>query len=263
MARSLRSPPARAEDQLVSDTVLRFEAVTRVYSAGHTAVSALRALDLQVGTGELLAVMGPSGSGKSTLLALAGALDRPTAGRVFVGERDLASLSAQEMALLRRRTVGYVFQELNLLPGLTAQENVALPLELDGVAAPAASAEAARVLGEVGLAAVANRFPDDLSGGEQQRVAIARAFVGSRRLLLADEPTGALDSVTGEAVMRLLRERCDRGLTAVVVTHDATHAAWADRVVFLRDGALVDEAGSRPTTAGRSWSALPAHEPDR
>ena len=150
--------------------------------------------------------------------------------------------------------IGFVFQDLNLLPGLTALENVALPLELDGLPLGEARQEARRALEGVRLEPLADRFPDDLSGGEQQRVAIARAFVGPRVLLLADEPTGNLDSVTGELVLRLLRAECDRGRTAVLVTHDASHAAWADRVLFLRDGRLVDDApssGPSPTAPRR------------
>jgi putative ABC transport system ATP-binding protein len=165
---------------------------------------------------------------------------------VIVDERDVGSMKPRDLAILRRRTVGYVFQDLNLLAGLTAAENVAIPLELDGRSVSAARHAALDALGSVGLGELAGRFPDDLSGGEQQRVAIARALVGGRPILLADEPTGALDSMTGESVMRLLRKHCDGGGTAILVTHDASHAAWAHRVVFLRDGRIVDEtrAGS-------------------
>lgn len=224
--------------------VLELDRVWRVHGRGHTAVEALRDASLRVHAGELVAVMGPSGSGKSTLLTLAGGLDAPTEGAVRVLGQDLATLSRDAVASLRRRTVGYVFQELNLLPGLTAAENVSLPLELDGARPGRARAAALAALGRVGLGALADRFPEDLSGGEQQRVAICRAVVGERRLLLADEPTGALDSVTGETVMRLLRRACDEdGAAGVLVTHDAAHAAWADRVVFLRDGVVVDQAG--------------------
>jgi putative ABC transport system ATP-binding protein len=144
-------------------------------------------------------------------------------------------------ARLRRRTIGYVFQDFNLLPGLTAAENVALPLELDGVPARKARAAGMKSLAELGLADRASHFPDQLSGGERQRVAIARAVVGDRQLLLADEPSGALDSVNGEGVMRLIHAACKRGLAAVVVTHDAQLASWADRVVFLRDGRVTDQ----------------------
>lgn len=221
--------------------VVELQGVTRSFGKGHTEVVALQPIDLDVGAGEFVAIMGPSGSGKTTLLSLVGGLDRPTGGRVVVVGTDVGALDGRGLALLRRRTVGYVFQDLNLLPGLTAIENVSLPLELDGRPLRQARAAAAEVLAAVGLADFADRFPDDLSGGEQQRVAIARALVGDRKILLADEPTGALDSITGESVMRLLRRHCDDGGTVILVTHDAAHAAWADRVVFLRDGRIVGE----------------------
>lgn len=226
---------------------VRLDKASRSFGRGHTLVVALHPTDLVVGEGELVAVMGPSGSGKTTLLSLVGGLDRPTGGRVIVADRDLAQLDARGLAVLRRRTVGYVFQELNLLMGLTARENVALPLELDGAPLGAARVAADEALASVDMTALAGRFPDDLSGGEQQRVAIARAMVGGRRILLADEPTGALDSLSGEMVMRLLRRHCDGGGAALLVTHDAAHAAWADRVVFLRDGRIVDEARPAPS----------------
>ena len=222
--------------------VLQLTAVTRVHGQGEAAVRALDGIDLRVDAGELVAVMGPSGSGKSTLLHLAGGLDAPTDGAVVVEGTVLGGLSAKELARLRRRSIGYVFQDLNLLPALTAAENVALPRELDGVRARAARREALAALEEVGIGELGHRFPDDMSGGQQQRVAIARALIGDRRLVLADEPTGALDSTTGEAVMALLRQRCDAGAAGMLVTHDARHAAWADRIVFLRDGRMVDES---------------------
>jgi putative ABC transport system ATP-binding protein len=227
-----------------SREALRFENVTKVHGTGPQAVRALGPVSFAVAAGEFVAIMGPSGSGKSTLLSLAGALDAPTGGQVSIDGRDLAGLDPGALAALRRRTIGYVFQDLNLLPGLTALENAALPLELDGVPLAAARAEAQAALEGVEMGALAHRFPDDLSGGERQRVAIARAFVGPRSLTLADEPTGALDSVTGERVLRLLRAQCEGGRTAVLVTHDASHAAWADRILFLRDGAIVDETRS-------------------
>jgi putative ABC transport system ATP-binding protein len=239
-----------------SAPILELESVTRVHGAGDRAVRALGPVSLAVAPGELVAIMGPSGAGKSTLLALAGALDEPSEGRVRVAGVDLASQSRAQLAALRRRVVGYVFQDFNLLPGLTAVENVALPLELDGAGVARAREEALAALERVRLGALAQRFPDELSGGEGQRVAIARAFVGPRQLLLADEPTGALDSVSGELCMRLLRTQCDAGRSAILVTHDATHAAWADRVLYLRDGRFVDAspATSSPaaTRAGRS-----------
>ena len=217
--------------------------VSRVYGSGASEVHALRDVDLSVSVGELVAVMGPSGSGKSTLLTIAGGLEDPSDGDVTVCGFPLASMSHNDRARLRRRTIGYVFQDFNLLAGLTAVENVALPLELDGVGVRAAREVGLAVLEELGLAGQGGRYPDDLSGGERQRVAIARAIVGDRRLILADEPTGALDSQTGEAVLRLLRSKVDAGAAGVLVTHEARHAAWADRVVFLRDGVVVDTSG--------------------
>ena len=224
-------------------SVLELCDVVRVHGRGETAVHALRGVSLTVDPGELVAVMGPSGSGKSTLLNLAGGLDEPTSGSVLVEGTDLGGLSRTQLAAVRRRSVGYVFQDFNLIPALTAAENVALPRELDGVRMRDVRRESAAALDEVGLSELADRFPDELSGGQRQRVAIARALVGPRRLVLADEPTGALDSRTGEWVLRLLRTRCDAGAAGVLVTHEARHAAWADRVVFLRDGAMVDETG--------------------
>ena len=223
-------------------SVIRFDRATRTYGEGHVAVDAIAEVSLSVAAGELVAIMGPSGSGKSTMLSLAGGLDVSTSGTVAVDGRDLGALTWDERADLRLRTVGYVFQDLNLLPGLTAIENVAFPLELAGVGPrPAADTAAAR-LGQLGVGHLGDRYPDDLSGGEQQRVAIARALVGDRKVILADEPTGALDSVNGEQVMALLRSACEQGVAGIVVTHDAHLAAWAHRVVFLRDGRLVDEA---------------------
>ncbi len=226
--------------------VLQLSDVTRVHGAGGTEVQALRAVSFAAHAGELVAVMGPSGSGKSTLLTLAGGLDRPTAGTVSVEGVDLASLGNKGRARTRRTSIGYVFQDFNLIPALTAAENVSLPRELDGERSGAARKAARAALDEVGIGDLWNRFPDTMSGGQQQRVAIARAIVGERRLILADEPTGALDTETGEEILRLLRSRCDAGAAAVLVTHEARHAAWADRVVFLRDGVVIDETGSAP-----------------
>jgi putative ABC transport system ATP-binding protein len=228
----------------VSRYVLELRGVSRDHGRGASAVHALRGVSLAVGSGELVAVMGPSGSGKSTLLHLAGGLDVPSSGSVAVEGVDLVGLSAGGRARLRRRAIGYVFQDFNLLPGLTAAENVALPRELDGIGARTSRAEALAALDEVGLADVAHRFPDQISGGQRQRVAIARALIGPRRLVLADEPTGALDNESGDSILRLLRARCDAGASGVLVTHEARLAAWADRIVFLRDGALVDDTGS-------------------
>ena len=227
-------------------SALELRQVSKVYGSGSTEVRALREVDLAVERGELVAIMGPSGSGKSTLLTIAGSLEQPTGGEVLVDGVDLASVSRSDQARMRRRSIGYVFQDFNLLPGLTAVENVTLPLELDGVGVKTARTTGLKAMEELDVEERADRYPDELSGGERQRVAIARAIVGERGLLLADEPTGALDSVNGEAVMRLLRAAAHRGLAGVVVTHEAHLASWADRVVFLRDGHVVDQTVAPP-----------------
>jgi putative ABC transport system ATP-binding protein len=226
--------------------ILFLDNVSRVHGQGETAVRALDGVSLTVQAGELVAVMGPSGSGKSTLLNLAGGLDRPSSGRVVIEGAEVGAMSLGALAALRRRSVGFVFQDFNLIPSLTAVENVALPLELDGQRVRKARLVAMDSLIAVGIPELADRYPDKMSGGQQQRVAIARALVGNRRLVLADEPTGALDSQTGEAVLRVLRARCDAGASGLLVTHEARHAAWADKVVFLRDGVLVDSTGTSP-----------------
>jgi putative ABC transport system ATP-binding protein len=240
---------AKAASQGGGETVigaLELRQVSKSYGEGPTLVDALRGVDLTVHPGELVAIMGPSGSGKSTLLTIAGTLEEATTGDVFVDGHEVSTMSRNERAQLRRRSIGYVFQDFNLLAGLTAAENVSLPLELDGTRARTARAVAMTALAELGLTDRAGHYPDELSGGERQRVAIARAVVGDRRLLLADEPTGALDSVNGEGVMRLVRTACKRGVAGVVVTHDAQLASWADRVVFLRDGRVVDQTTTVP-----------------
>ena len=225
---------------------LELRQVSKIYGSGPNEVHALLDVGLSVEGGELVAVMGPSGSGKSTLLTIAGSLEEPSSGQVFVNGIDLATVSRSEQAKMRRRSIGYVFQDFNLLPGLTAIENVTLPLELDGIPSKTARATGLETMEELGVADHADRYPDELSGGERQRVAIGRAIVGERGLLLADEPTGALDSVNGEAVMRLLRAATTRGVAGVVVTHEAHLASWADRVVFLRDGHVVDQTVAPP-----------------
>jgi putative ABC transport system ATP-binding protein len=227
-------------------SALELRQVSKVYGAGPTEVHALSEIELTVERGELVAIMGPSGSGKSTLLTIAGSLEEPSSGQVLVEGTDLAAVSRSDRAKMRRRSIGYVFQDFNLLPGLTALENVTLPLELDGTRAKAAKSSGVKALNVLGVAARAERYPDELSGGERQRVAIARAIVGDRGLLLADEPTGALDSMNGETVMRLLRAATHRGVAGVVVTHEAQLASWADRVVFLRDGRVVDQTAAPP-----------------
>jgi putative ABC transport system ATP-binding protein len=237
--------------------LLELRHVSKVYGDGATQVHALREVDLAVEPGELVAIMGPSGSGKSSLLTIAGSLEQPTSGEVLIEGTVLQGRSREQLAALRRRSIGFVFQDFNLLAGLTAQENVAMPLELDGASAAQARTHAAAALEELGLSERAGHFPDDLSGGERQRVAIARAIVGERRLLLADEPTGAHDSINSESVMRMLRSITRRGAAAVVVTHEPHMASWADRVVFLRDGRLVDQ-----TAAPDGPEALLATGPD-
>ncbi|GAA2518106.1 ABC transporter ATP-binding protein [Rarobacter incanus] len=240
--------PARAAAGVPETTLvvpaLELIDITRTYGTAENQVHALRGVSLTVCPGELVAVMGPSGSGKSTLLTIAGALEIASAGTVRIGGHSVGQLSATERAAVRRRNAGFVFQDYNLIPALTAGENVALPLELDGRRPRAARREARRALMEIDAVELTDRFPDEMSGGQRQRVAIARALVGSRRLILADEPTGALDSVTGELVMRLLRSRIDAGAAGVLVTHDARYAAWADRTIFLRDGQVVQSAAT-------------------
>jgi putative ABC transport system ATP-binding protein len=227
-------------------SALELRRVSKTYGTGANEVHALTEVDLSVERGELVAVMGPSGSGKSTLLTIAGSLEEASDGQVLVDGLDLVSMSRSDRAKLRRRSIGYVFQDFNLVPGLTALENVALPLELDGARTKLAHAAGLKALEELAVAEHADRYPDELSGGERQRVAIARAIVGERGLLLADEPTGALDSVSGESVMRLLRAATHRGVAGVVVTHEAHLASWADRVIFLRDGRVVDQTVAPP-----------------
>jgi putative ABC transport system ATP-binding protein len=226
---------------------LELRNVSKSYGVGATEVHAIREVNLAVERGSLVAVMGPSGSGKSTLLTIAGSLEEPTGGEVLIDGVALAAMSRNDKARLRRRTVGYVFQDFNLLAGLTAVENVALPLELDGVSPRKAHEIGLAALEDLDLADRAAHYPDELSGGERQRVSIARAVVGERSLLLADEPSGALDSTNGEGVMRLILTACHRGVAAVVVTHDAQLASWADRVVFLRDGRVVDQTVLPPS----------------
>ena len=226
---------------MTGQVLLQLDGVSMQYGKGETAVTALSGVDLSVHEGELVAVMGASGSGKSTLLTIAGGLTTPTSGEVVIEGAWLSTMTTAAVAALRRRTLGFVFQDFNLVPALTAIENVMLPLELDGWKRRKGRSAALDALGSVELRDRADHFPDDLSGGQQQRVAIARAVVGTRRIILADEPTGALDSTTGELVLRMLRRRVDAGAGGILVTHDARHAAWADRIVFVRDGRVVDE----------------------
>jgi len=219
------------------DTVVRTVGLTRRYKMGDTFVDALRGVDLSIARREFVALVGPSGSGKSTVLNLIGGLDRPTSGQVWINDTELSASNERTLTRHRRQHVGFVFQTFNLLPRLTAEENVALPLMFSGVPQKTRQERARVLLERVGLGQRLNHRPTQLSGGEQQRVAIARALVGEPALLLADEPTGNLDTVIGAEIMALLKElNAERGLTLLVVTHDPEVAAFADRVVKLRDG---------------------------
>jgi putative ABC transport system ATP-binding protein len=226
---------------------LEIRNASKSYGEGSTLVHALIDASLSVDRGHLIAVMGPSGSGKSSLLTIAGSLEEPTKGEVLIDGKSLASTSYNDKARLRRRTIGYIFQDFNLLAGLTALENVALPLELDDLSPRKARIAAMTALESVGIAERAGHFPDELSGGERQRVAIARAVVGERQLLLADEPSGALDSANGDAVIEMIRGACQQGVAAVIVTHDAHLASRADRVVILKDGRIIDQSVATPS----------------
>jgi len=237
--------------------MIEMKDVSRVYAAGRL-VSALDGLDLTIPTGEMLAVMGPSGSGKSTLLNLLGGLDRPTRGRILLDGVDLATLDEESRTLLRRDRIGIIFQFFNLLPSLSAIENVELPLLLASIPRREAAGRAAGALAMVGLSSRAEHLPDAMSGGERQRVAIARAVVTGPALLLADEPTGNLDSATGAEILEVIRDVHSRtGATVVIVTHDERIAERCDRVIRLRDGRLDTAAPSGAIASARSAPAAP------
>ncbi|MGB2894646.1 MAG: ABC transporter ATP-binding protein [Anaerolineales bacterium] len=222
--------------------IIETKDLQKQYRMGDVIVEALKGVDFAVREGEFVAIMGPSGSGKSTLLHLLGGLDLASGGEVFLADRRLTRLTDTEVTVMRRRHVGFVFQFFNLLPTLTVTENVALPLLLDGQSMKENAARVAEILELVNMGNRAGHTPDQLSGGEQQRVAIARALVTDPKILLADEPTGNLDSVSGEHLLLILRRACDDdGQTIIIVTHNPAAAAFADRVVFLQDGALVHE----------------------
>jgi putative ABC transport system ATP-binding protein len=226
-----------------SNTAVQVVDLEKIYGSGATAVKALKGVSLGFEPGEFAAIMGPSGSGKSTLLHVLGALEEPSSGRVVIGGADLSGLSDRELTLLRRTRMGFVFQFFNLIPTLSAEENVMLPVLISGEKANKYGQRLEEVMSLVGLEGRRTHRPDELSGGEQQRVAIARALIRHPDVVLADEPTGNLDSRTGAGVLELLRESAARyGQTVVMVTHDARAAAVADRVVFLADGRVVDEA---------------------
>jgi len=225
--------------------VLDLQLVSKTFGQGPSEVVALHEVSLAVAPGEFVGLMGPSGCGKSTLLHLAGGLEAPTTGHVLIDGTDLHSLNRERQAAVRRTDVGYVFQKLNLIPSLTAIENVMLPLEVEGMHHRQARTLAAEAMDLVELTGPRDRFPDDFSGGQQQRIAIARALVGDRRIVLADEPTGALDTVNADKIVELLvRISIDTGAAVLLVTHEPRFASWANRVVFLRDGRIVDQTAS-------------------
>jgi len=222
--------------------VLQAKAITKQYQMGEVIVKALDCVDFTVEKGEFVAVMGPSGSGKSTLLHLLGGLDDPTSGEVMLANQPLSKLSDREVTIVRRRKVGFIFQFYNLMPTLTAAENIGLPLLIDGQRVQQHGDKIQGLLDIVGLGDRATHKPDQMSGGQQQRVAIARAFVNDPEIVLADEPTGNLDSKSGTAVLQLLRRFCDqRQQTIVMVSHDPRAASFANRVVFLKDGRIVKQ----------------------
>jgi len=230
--------------------VLEARKVTKSFGEGEARVDAVKGIDLGVRRGEILAIMGRSGSGKSTLLTLLGAVDVPTTGQILLEGRDLATLSDDERTLIRRRRIGFVFQQFNLLPILTAEENVSLPLELDGVSQSEARSRAIKMLDLVDMGPRRSHLPGKLSGGEQQRVVVARALVIEPAILLADEPTGNLDSATGQRLTALLRQLVEtQGQTLVLVTHDPGVAEHADRIVHLADGLVAREETSRRASA--------------
>lgn len=244
---SIKSTTTQTAQRQPANTLLTMTNVRRTYGEAPHEVVALDGINFAVELGEMVAIMGPSGSGKSTMLTIAGGLESPTSGSInFAGQR-LEELSSRDLADVRRRDIGFVFQGFNLLDGLTALENVAAPLELDGMSVGNAREEATRLMSSVGLGDRCDAFPEDLSGGERQRVAIARGLVGNRRLLLTDEPTGALDSETGATILGLLHGACTTERSVVVVTHDPNVAAWADRVVVLRDGKI--DSTYKPTNS--------------
>ena len=232
--------------------------ICRQYQLGSTDVNALKNIDLEIDQGDFVALVGPSGSGKSTLLNLIGGLDKPTSGEICVQGISLHNAAEKELTSHRRHNVGFIFQTFNLIPTLTALENVALPLMLSGVGLGERSERARQLLSRVGLEHRLDHRPTEMSGGEQQRAAIARALVNNPKLVLADEPTGNLDSSTGAEVMRLLRElNAERGVTLIIVTHDPEVASYADRVVHLRDGQITDVEEGEDSRAKAITGDLP------
>jgi putative ABC transport system ATP-binding protein len=243
-------------------SVIRVEGLSRIYVLGEMKVPALRGVTLEVGKGEFVAVRGPSGSGKSTFMNLLGCLDRPTSGRYLLAGEDVSTLDSDRRAQVRNRYIGFVFQGFNLLSRTTALENVEVPLYYSKVTSSDRESKAKEVLQIVGLGERMDHYPSQLSGGQQQRVAIARALVNSPELLLADEPTGNLDSRTSVEIMAILqRLNRERGLTILLVTHEPDIAEYASRIIGFRDGHLVDDVKvAKPRDAARELKAMPADE---
>jgi putative ABC transport system ATP-binding protein len=242
-------------------TIISTTNLTKTYGSGDTAVTALRGINVRLDEGEFVAVMGPSGCGKSTLLHLIGGLDRPTSGDVTLAGQSIASLDDDALTAVRRRQIGFIFQFYNLLPVLNATENAALPLILDGVKPAEARSRATEWLKRMGLAERLNHRPNQLSGGQQQRVAIARALVTEPALILADEPTGNLDSAAGNEIAALLKQITGEwGRTVLMVTHDPRIAAYADRIIFLKDGTIVDDTRIAAGDAVNSAQVAPVRE---
>jgi putative ABC transport system ATP-binding protein len=228
--------------RMQTQNVVELTDVTKIYRLGEIRVEALRGVNMRAGRGEIVAIMGPSGSGKSTILNLIGALDRPTSGKVMIAGKDISKMSENKLGEIRRKSIGYIFQFYNLIPVLTAYENVELPMLIAGVSGQKRSARAHELLELVDLADRAHHRPDELSGGEQQRVAVARALSKRPPLVLADEPTGDLDSKSGMQVMTILKDLAKKELsTVVMVTHDHQMASLADRILEIRDGKIMKE----------------------
>jgi putative ABC transport system ATP-binding protein len=248
-----------SERRTVFMSLLVARKVSKQYGSGHVKVEALRAVDVRIEPGEFLAVMGPSGCGKSTLLHVLGGIDPPTSGQVLLDGQDLGALDDTARSILRRRRLGFVFQQINLLPTLSAVENVALPMRIDGASRGASHRRAQEVLERVGVAHRATHYPHEMSGGEQQRVAIARALVVDPAVVLADEPTGALDSANAQLILDLLGDCARGGQTIVMVTHDANMARQASRVLLMQDGRIVEgsECPAGPAGLSEPWERRP------
>jgi putative ABC transport system ATP-binding protein len=255
---SLDQPHAEREEYAATPP-LCVERLTKRFRQGNTTIEALKDISLCIERGQFVAVMGASGSGKSTLLHVMAGLTRPDEGQIAVDGHDLAAMSDYQLTLFRRRHIGLVFQAFNLIPTLSAQDNILLPALADG-RARLVDGQMESLLGRLGLADRRRHRPDAMSGGEQQRVAIARAMIGEPSIILADEPTGSLDSVTGQSICRLLQELCqEQGRTIVVVTHEPAVAVWAERIIVLKDGRVLTEF---PTEKSRDAHVLAAHYQD-